>query len=146
MRRMRSESWTFIWQPKVRMQAVLAPSGTPRGLSPGPGFLETRTGVTVRGVSTVSLILFLRLVDAGSHADLTRADLELDLPNLEVAGPRRPPKYSRHGASFFLSQREHRPIAQPRTGLLPSPCYSSILPLDGPGRSYLSAPHPLHRP
>src|SRR5215216_4186651 len=102
MRRMRSESWTFIWQPKVRMHAVLAP----RGLSPVPGFLESCTGVSVRGVSTVSLILFLRLVDVGSHGDLTRADRELDLPELEVARPRRPLKYIRHSASFLLAERE----------------------------------------
>jgi hypothetical protein len=71
MRRIRSESWTFIWQPKVRMQAVLVPSDPEGALAPppAPGLREILTGVAVRvgGVSVGSLIVFLRLVDAGSH-------------------------------------------------------------------------------
>jgi hypothetical protein len=55
---MRSESWTFIWHPKVRMHAVLVGSESVR---PGArwGFLESFIG----RLSKFSLILFLRLVD-----------------------------------------------------------------------------------
>src|SRR3712207_5067018 len=92
IRRMRSESWTFIWQPNVRMQAVrVSPTAWPLAPRRDAGFVEIRTGVAVRGVCAVSLIVFLRLVDAGSQRDLARATLQLEVARLEVARPRRPP-------------------------------------------------------
>jgi hypothetical protein len=68
MRLMRSESCTFIWHPKVLMQAV-RPSGAPRRAG---FFRESGIGV----VSVVLLILILRLVDAGPDGDLPRTALE----------------------------------------------------------------------
>src|SRR5215212_11698736 len=100
---MRSESWTFIWHPKVRMQAVLLSpigvgfcSSAPRA----PGFFKIRTGATFRGtfrgvfresLFRASLIVFLRLVYAGSQGDLSRAALQLDVSELEVTRPRSSP-------------------------------------------------------
>src|SRR5215217_3767929 len=103
MRRMRSESWTFIWHPKVRMHAVLPPS---RDLAADWGLLESF-------ISGALLILFLRLVDAHHHEDLSGTAPQLELPNLEVVRPRRPPKYIPHGAPFLLAEREHRRFAHP---------------------------------
>ncbi|HEX5975235.1 MAG TPA: hypothetical protein VFY57_08765, partial [Rubrobacteraceae bacterium] len=82
MRRILSESWTFIWQPKVRMQAVLVPSDLEgAALAPrAPGLREIVTRVAVGGVAVASLIVFLRLVDADSHGDLSGTALELELP------------------------------------------------------------------
>src|ERR687886_1949615 len=115
MRLMRSESWTFIWHPKVRMQAVLAAAG---GLARAWGFLESFTGTALcGGVPTLSLILFLRLVDAGSNGDLSRTGQELELAYLEVARPGRPLKYIRDAAPFLLAEREHGALAH----LLPLP-------------------------
>src|SRR5918997_971842 len=108
MRRMRSESWTFIWQPKVRMHAVLLPSRNP---APGWGFVESF-------IIGALLILLLRLVDARPHGDLSGTAPQLELPDLEVASPRRTPKYIRHGTLFFLTEREHRPFSYPRWRLL----------------------------
>src|SRR5215203_368215 len=106
MRRIRSESWTFIWQPKVRIQAVLASpdgKGDPRASLP-PGFLEIQTWVGgVWALWAASLIGFLRLVDAGLHGDLSGTALEPELPDLKVASPRRPPKYIHHGTLFLLA-------------------------------------------
>src|SRR5215218_4373123 len=150
MRRIRSESWTFIWQPKVRIQAVLVPSDPEGAVAEGaPGLREIMTGVAVRvaacGVSVVSLIVFLRLVDAGSHGDLSRTALELEFPYLEVARPRRPPKYSRDGASFLLPYRKHRPIAQPPPHPLLPPHLARLCRGDLSHRHHLPTPHPLHR-
>jgi hypothetical protein len=88
---MRSESWTFIWQPKVLMHAVFgAPPVAPlEGPDPAPGFCERGIGEGC-DVLKLSLILFLRLVDAGSKGDLSRTDLEPDFLDLEVSSPRRP--------------------------------------------------------
>jgi hypothetical protein len=88
---MRSESWTFIWQPKVLMHAVFgAPTpDPPEGPNSAPGFWESGIGEG-REVFVVSVILFLRLVDAGSAGDLSRTDLEPDLLDLEIPRPRRP--------------------------------------------------------
>src|SRR5918997_6670515 len=107
MRRIRSESWTFIWQPKVRMQAVLLPTRDPAGW----GFVESF-------IIGALLILLLRLVDARPHGDLSGTAPQLELSDLEVARPRRPPKYIRHGAPFFLTEGEHRPFSYPRRRLL----------------------------
>src|SRR5215208_7490501 len=148
MRRIRSESWTFIWQPNVRMQAVLVPSVPEGALAPRASRLrEIVTGVAVRvgGVCVASLIVFLRLVDAGSHGDLSRTALELEFPYLEVARPRRPPKYSRDGASFLLPYRKHRSIARaPPYPLLP-PHLARLCQGDLSHRHHLPTPHPLHR-
>src|SRR5918997_2809953 len=111
MRRIRSESCTFIWQPKVRMHAVFVPSEAPGATKPPRGFLENGIGATVGGVPAASLILVLRLVDAGSHGDLSRTAPKLDLPQLQVASPRRPPKYIRDATLVLLTDHEHRPIA-----------------------------------
>jgi hypothetical protein len=86
MRRIRSESCTFIWQPKVLMHAVLPPE-----VRPSPeGFL--RRGIGAVGASVVVLfILFLRLVDAGFDGDLSGTALEPEILHLQIPGPRRPP-------------------------------------------------------
>src|SRR3712207_1198254 len=110
MRRMRSESWTFIWQPKVRMHAVLVASETPGPLATGWGFL-------VRFIR-VSLILLLRLVDSRSHGDLPWPGVELELPQLKVACLRRLPKYIRDAAYFLDSKFKYLPIAY-RSSTLP---------------------------
>src|SRR5215207_2467442 len=93
MRLIRSESCTFIWQPKVLMHAVLV-SGPARPA----GFLESGMGV----VCVVLLILFLRLVDPGFEGDLPRTALEPQLFDLHVPGPRRPPEYIRYARTFLL--------------------------------------------
>src|SRR5829696_1095148 len=147
MRRIRSESWTFIWQPKVRMQAVLVSPGGEGGLpaSQGPpGFLEIRTGVGV--VWAASLMVFLRFVDAGLHGNLSGTALEPELPGLEVTRPRRPPKYIRDGAPFLLAQREHRSVLR-RPPLPPLPrLFTAARGQHRADRFHLPAPDPLHRP
>src|SRR5919206_1715653 len=141
MRRMRSESWTFIWQPKVRMHAVLA-AALPCGLAEGSGFLESFIGTAVCSLRSVSLILFLRLVDAGSHGDLSGTGQELGLPNLKVARPGRPPKYIRDGAPFLLAEREHGSVANrhPRPLLSFLHPRDALLPYSAHG-GYLSGPY-----
>ena len=59
------------------------------GPGPTPGFRERGIGEG-RDVLKVSLILFLRLVDAGANGDLSRTDLEANTLDLEVPRPRRP--------------------------------------------------------
>src|SRR5215213_4035842 len=137
MRLMRSESCTFIWQPKVLMQAVL-----PSGRACPAGFLESGMGV----VGVVLLILFLRLVDAGSQGDLPRTTLEPQLLDLHVPGPRRPPEYIRNACTFLLPQLQNRPTIRSSTSP-PSP-HSPGFP---PRRNILDRPHlttqyPLHAP
>src|SRR5918997_2354360 len=136
MRRMRSESWTFIWQPKVRMHAVLLPSREPGA---GWGFVESF-------IIGALLILLLRLVDARPHGDLSGTAPQLELPDLEVARPRRPPKYIRHGAPFFLTEGEHGPFGHHSTRPLPPTPDLRPTPGDALHRRYLPAPHPLRRP
>src|SRR5918994_4043438 len=157
MRRIRSESWTFIWQPKVRIQAVLAsPDGTspdetgdPRASLP-PGFLEIQTWVVgVWALWAASLIIFLRLVDGGLHRDLSGTALEPELPDLKVASPRRPPKYIYHGALFLLAEREHRALPRnpTRPPRLPLPHHLTTGGReDDADRFHLPAPDSLHRP
>src|SRR5215213_4472477 len=101
MRLMRSESCTFIWQPKVLMQAVLGPER-----SCPAGFLESGMGV----IGVVLLILFLRLVDAGSKGDLPRTALEPQLLDLHVPGPRRLLEYIRYARTFLPPKLEHRSL------------------------------------
>src|SRR5215213_684465 len=136
MRLMRSESCTFIWQPKVLMQAVL-----PSGRACPAGFLESGMGV----VGVVLLILFLRLVDAGSQGDLPRTTLEPQLLDLHVPGPRRPPEYIRNARTFLLPKLEHRSLIGFPYNPPPDP---SSTP---PSRNTLDRPHlttqyPLYAP
>src|SRR5215211_5127014 len=127
MRLIRSESCTFIWHPKVLMHAVLV-----SGLARLAGFMESGMGV----VCVVLLILFLRLVDAGSEGDLPRTALEPHLLDLQVPGPRRPPEYIRNALTFHLAELEHRPPNSPPT-VAPLPC--TLLPL--PRGNLLHRPH-----
>src|SRR5215207_5718691 len=97
MRRIRSESCTFIWHPKVLMQAVFPSPGAsgvrrlrgpPRG---SPGVLR-ESGIGAVGSSlVVLLILFLLRVDAGYDGDLPWTTPELEVLYLEVPGTGRPP-------------------------------------------------------
>src|SRR5215212_900365 len=130
---MRSESCTFIWQPKVLMQAVLAPEA----IRPA-GFLMSGM------VRVVLLILFLRLVDAGSHGDLPRTTLEPHFFDLHVPGPRRPPEYIRNASTFILPELQNGPTIDSPTS--PPPPHS---PGPSPRRNILDRPHltpqyPLH--
>ncbi|MCA1731517.1 MAG: hypothetical protein LC751_19580, partial [Actinobacteria bacterium] len=70
MRRILSESWTFIWQPNVLIHAVLVVCAG----EPSPGCRAT-AGFLVRGMAwrllfliffVALLIFFLRFVDSGS--------------------------------------------------------------------------------
>src|SRR4028119_1418608 len=107
MRRIRSESWTFIWQPKVLMQAVLPEPGLPEAAGPaGRGLEASGTGAGARGVS---LILFLRFVDPGPHGDLTGPGLDLQIFYLHVPGPSGPPQYMRDLRLFLAAKREQSP-------------------------------------
>src|SRR5215217_3190426 len=113
---MRSESWTFIWQPKVLMHAVLPMAG-----ARASGFLPRRTGTDRRASpaaasqaaffasSVVLLILFLRLVDAGPQDDLAGAFLDLAPRQVQVARPRRRAQHGRDLREVFGPQREYRP-------------------------------------
>src|SRR5215208_1992065 len=122
---MRSESCTFIWQPKVLMQAVLVPEA----VRPA-GFLISGM------VRVVLLILFLRLVDAGSQGDLPRTALEPQFLDLHATGPRRPPEYIRNPRTFLLTKLQHRPpIFLPARSPSPEP-YSPL-----PRRHTLDRPH-----
>src|ERR687885_34321 len=98
MRRIRSESWTFIWQPKVLMHAVLDP--------PDAG---AREGFLVKGIVGpaffVLLIFILRLVDAGSQDDLAGTSLDVEPRQLQVARPRRP---AQHGTNLREVLGPHR--------------------------------------
>src|SRR4028119_315544 len=118
MRRILSESWTFIWQPKVLIQAVLLEPGLRadgRGLE-ASGLNANGMGAATRGIS---LILVLRFVDPGPHRNLARSDLDLQFLYLQVPGPRGPPKYIRDLRFFPVAQREHRPPTPRRTPLPP---------------------------
>src|SRR5919107_6212984 len=116
MRLIRSESCTFIWHPKVLMHAVLEPT---RSLC--EGFLESGMGA-VGVVCVVLLILFLRLVDAGSEGELSRTAFEPHLLDLQVPGSRRPPEYIRNARTFLLPQLQHStPISPPNRPTTPDP-------------------------
>src|SRR5918995_7261041 len=101
MRLIRSESCTFIWQPKVLMQAVRPSEG-----ARASGLRES--GI-VCVVSVVLLILILRLVDAGPHGDLPRTALDPEVLDLQIPGTRRPLDYIRDATTFLLPKRKHRP-------------------------------------
>src|SRR5215210_8413336 len=119
------------------MHAVLV-----SGLARPAGFLESGTGV----VCVVLLILFLRLVDAGSQGDLPRTALEPHILDLHVPGPRRPPEYIRNARTFLLTELEHRPSAYPPTNA-PPPCTLFTLPRrNHPHRPHLSTQDPLYTP
>src|SRR5919107_5290683 len=118
------------------MHAVLEPV---RSLP--EGFLESGMGV----VCVVLLILFLRLVDAGSEGELSRTAFEPHILDLQVPGPRRPPEYIRNARTFLLPKLEHRPSYPPANA--PPPC--TLLPLprgNRPHRPHLSTQYPLHTP
>src|SRR5918998_4608904 len=112
MRRMRSESWTFIWQPKVRMQAVLpgaASASTGDAVRP-TGFLPNATNCVAsvlaacpRAVLSVVIDL-LRLVHAGAQHDGARPGLGAQRTDLEVARARRAIEYSLDAAYFLPAQ------------------------------------------
>src|SRR5215211_964675 len=132
---MRSESCSFIWQPKVLMQAVLAPEA----VRPA-GFLMSGM------VRVVLLILFLRLVDADSQGDLPRTTLEPQFFDLHVPGPRRPPEYIRNACTFLPPKPQNGPTIHSPTS--PPPPHS---PGFLPRRNILNRPHlttqyPLHAP
>src|SRR5215218_1292559 len=127
---MRSESCTFIWQPKVLMQAVLAPR-----LARPAGLLESGIGA-VAVVCVALLIFFLRLVNSGCEADLPRTALEPQLFDLHVPGPRRPPQYIRNARTFLLPKLQHRPpISPPNSPPIPDPFIML------PSRTNLDRPH-----
>src|SRR5215217_2236328 len=134
---MRSESCTFIWHPKVLMQAVLAPgSARPRGLR--------KSGMGA--VFVVLLILFLRLVDSGSEGDLPRTALEPQLFDLHVPGPRRPPEYIRKARTVLLPKLQHRPPPSPSNNP-PTPDPFIMLPSgNNLDRSHLTSQYPLYAP
>src|SRR5215208_5321489 len=127
MRLIRSESCTFIWHPKVLMQAVLAPGSTRPA-----GFLESGMGA----VCVVLLILFLRLVDPGPEGDLPRTALEPQLFDFHVPGPRRPTEYIRNARTFLLPKLQHRPPISPPNSP-PTPDHLITLP----SRNILHRPH-----
>src|SRR5215204_4896301 len=118
---MRSESCTFIWQPNVLMQAVLAP-----GSARPEGFLESGMGA-FGVICVVLLILFLRLVDPGPEGDLPRTTLEPQVFDLHVPGPSRPPEYIRNARTFLLPKLQNRPPITPPNNL-PTPDHFITLP------------------
>src|SRR5215208_1709707 len=134
---MRSESCTFIWHPKVLMQAVLAAGSARPALS-----LQSGMGA----VFVVLLILFLRLVDSRSEGDLPRTALEPQPFDLHVPGPRRPPEYIRNARTFLLPKLQHRPPHSPPISP-PTPAPFITLPsrnnLDWP---HLTSQYPLYAP
>jgi hypothetical protein len=103
---MRSESCTFIWQPKVLMHAVFdAVQGEPGEASttgvgvPPIGFLDMETGVEDTAAYffvhpavpfVLLLILVLPFVEVGSQDHLSRPHLCLKVRKLKVARFRRP--------------------------------------------------------
>src|SRR5829696_7714673 len=105
MRRIRSESWTFIWQPKVLIQAILVDSAS--GLPPGgstagtvvgvrDGFLTSGIGVMFLLVLVILLILFLRFIDLGFQDYLPRARLDVKPRDIQVARPCHPSQNRPH--------------------------------------------------
>src|SRR5215213_8382492 len=134
---MRSESCTFIWHPKVLMQAVLAAGSARPALS-----LQSGMGA----VFVVLLILFLRLVDSRSEGDLPRTALEPQLFDLHVPGPRRPPEYIRNARTFLLPKLQHRPPpSPPNSPPTPHP-FLMLPPPNNPDRSHLPPQNPLYAP
>jgi hypothetical protein len=89
MRRIRSESCTFIWHPKVLMQAVLPPLVVAT-VPPSAGLRDNGIGAVGASLA-VLFILFLRLVDAGCDGDLTRTAPEREIFDLEIPCKSRPP-------------------------------------------------------
>src|SRR5919199_1472624 len=99
------------------MQAVFsAPSETAGSLA--SGLLES--------IIRASLILFLRLVDAGPHQDLSPTGPQLELPQLEIARPRRPPKYIRDAVPFLLAEHQHWPLGSILSSRPPHPLLPSL--------------------
>src|SRR5919112_2666556 len=87
------------------MHAVLAPSGGAPTACP-PGFEES--GIGVLSPDPVSLlILFLRLVDSAAKGDLTPAALDLEVLDLQIPGPGRPPEYIRDPCPVFVPEHEY---------------------------------------
>src|SRR5215210_1173697 len=128
MRRIRSESWTFIWHPNVLMQAVFAvpPGATTSSRTRRDGFLDSKTGVTgaapfvvplafipATSAPLMLLILFLRFVHAGPNDDLPGALFDHQPRKLQVARTGRPAKDGPDLRELALADREDRPFASP---------------------------------
>src|SRR5918997_4356715 len=134
MRLIRSESWTFIWQPNVLMHAVLdAPPGPASGLSSGD---PAGTGawvweaLSMSGIGATSflalfvvvlLILVLRLVDVGFQDHLSGTRFNFVLREVQVARARRPPQDAPDLIEVLDSHREYMPFGpkvfgHPRVG------------------------------
>src|SRR5215212_1488572 len=135
---MRSESCTFIWHPKVLMQAVLALGSKRPAL-----LLESGMGVVV---FVVLLILFLRLIDPGSEGDLPRTALEPQLFDLHVPGPRRPPEYIRNARTFLLPKLQHRPPISPPNGPSTPDPFITLPSRNNLDRPHLTSQYPLYAP
>src|SRR5829696_99475 len=127
MRLIRSESCTFIWQPKVLMQTVLeaeGASGRASAVALAVGLWESGKGA-VDALAGVLVILFLRLVDAGCNRNFTRTALEPEILNLQIPGPRRLPQYIRDAATFLVPKPKDRPSPSIYHLHLPTPRLSS---------------------
>src|SRR5918911_1580112 len=134
---MRSESCTFIWHPKVLMQAVLAAGSARLALS-----LQSGMGA----VFVVLLILFLRLVDSRSEGDLPRTALEPQLFDLHVSGPCRPPEYIRNARTFLLPKLQHRPPISPPNGPSTPDPFITFPSRNNLDRPHLTSQYPLYAP
>src|SRR5215204_3975783 len=176
MRLIRSESCTFIWQPNVRMHAVLdAPPGLaawlaavlPSGGPAGTG-VWVREGFSMSGIGATSflavfvvvlLILVLRLVDVGFQDHLSGARFNVELREVHVARVCRPPQDAPYLIEVLGSHREYRPSG-PKASRHPRAGTAIGWPIRRPAdrwfarhtRSHLHSrrdhprDHPLHRP
>src|SRR5215207_975244 len=164
MRLIRSESWTFIWQPNVLMHAVLdaPPSGLPSGGPAGTG-AWVREGFPISGIGAtflavfvvVLLILVLRLVDVGFQDHLSRARFNVELRKIQVARACRPPQDAPDLIEVLGSDREYRP-SEPKVSRHPRVGTAMRRPADRwfarhtrshlLGRRDLPRDHPLHCP
>ena len=131
MRRILSESWTFIWQPKVLMHAVLPAPGakeaTPPEASDTPtteGFFPSvtatggagtrpyafaRDGLPAPLVVLFILVLLLRFVNLGLDRDFARPPFGDEPREVEVACPCDPPKDDQDLLELLVPDRQYRP-------------------------------------
>src|SRR3712207_2796535 len=116
MRRIRSESWTFIWQPKVLIHAVLvdAASVLPPGRTAGTGvgardgFLTSGIGVMFLLVWVILLILFLRFIDLCFQDSPPRARLDANPRDTQEPSPPPPPQDFPDLVEILAPHREYR--------------------------------------
>src|SRR5919199_3590382 len=125
----------------VGARAGFSVSGIGAAAAPGPSFFAP--------FDVLPLILFLRLVEAGSQDNLAWALLDVEPREVQVTRPRRPPQHRRDLREVLGPHREYRPAVP--VSLRCSRAHPPARLLRASGdylfrRRNLPRYHPLHRP